>query len=245
MLIDTSFDFRTETRGRDPDTHSPTLRQYHKLLWSKTLPGGALFDLSDTVPRKYLHHCSALGEFCLTSDTIIHSYSKTKLVELRYINELFSQEENEAFRAIGSTIGGRLVFPGNRIDGKRTINGDRGCHPRIKDRFDLTLECIRRHYIGHYSPLEDTFKRYGDFFALFENFRGYVEFFMLQDLVDGDYSAVKFLIRFDDFSSPPLPNVDNYREYRRLSIEFAKARNLRIDRYAALHNAVESARRNS
>ena len=42
------FDFRTDTpHRRDPDTHSPTLRQYHKLLWSKALPDGALFDLND------------------------------------------------------------------------------------------------------------------------------------------------------------------------------------------------------
>ena len=42
MLIDTSFDFRTDTPvGQDPDAYSPTLRQYHKLLWSKALPSGA------------------------------------------------------------------------------------------------------------------------------------------------------------------------------------------------------------
>ncbi|WP_113903400.1 DUF6994 family protein [Brevibacterium celere] len=36
-----------------------------------------------------------------------------------------------------------------------TINGARGLHPRIVDRFDLTLECIRRHYRGEPSPLAD------------------------------------------------------------------------------------------
>ncbi len=40
MLIDTSFDFRTDASGKDPDAYSPTLRQYHKLLWSKALPSG-------------------------------------------------------------------------------------------------------------------------------------------------------------------------------------------------------------
>ena len=34
--------------GKDPDVCSPTLRQYHKLLWSKALPGGRPFDLDDT-----------------------------------------------------------------------------------------------------------------------------------------------------------------------------------------------------
>ena len=67
MLIDTSFDFRTDASGKDPDAYSPTLRLYHKLLWSKALPSGRLFDLDDTVRRVYLHHSSELGEFFLCS----------------------------------------------------------------------------------------------------------------------------------------------------------------------------------
>lgn len=61
-MIDTSDDFRTDAGGKDPDTHSPTLRRYHKDLWSKPLPSGALFDLDDTTPGVYLHHRSGLGE---------------------------------------------------------------------------------------------------------------------------------------------------------------------------------------
>ena len=49
------------------------------------------------------------------------------------------------FMAISYTIGGMMVFPGNRIEGKWTINQARGCLKTISDRFDLTLECIRRH----------------------------------------------------------------------------------------------------
>jgi hypothetical protein len=234
MLIDTSFDFRADASGKDPDAYGFTLCRYHKLLWNRVLPSGALFDLE--VFRRAgvyaLYHRSKLGEYFLTSDSITHTY--TRWSALKRITGLFSEEENETFRTLGYTIGGMLVFPGNRIDGKQTINGARGCHWKIKDRFDLTLECILRHYIGQHSPLEDTLKRYGDFFALFEDFRGYVEFFMLQDLVVDDYSRVKFLMAFDDFRSSPVPgNVDAYREYRRLTIEFLEARNRRIDRYAA------------
>jgi len=39
--IDITFDFRSDTPGypkKDPDALSPTLRRYHKLLWSKPLP---------------------------------------------------------------------------------------------------------------------------------------------------------------------------------------------------------------
>ena len=98
---------------------------------------------------------------------------------MKHITELFPEEENEAFRTIGYTIGGMMVFPGNRIDGKATINGARGFTRKIADRFDLTLECIRRHYLNQPSPLDDTLSRYGDFFALFGNFDGYVDHFLL------------------------------------------------------------------
>ena len=44
----------------------------------------------------------------------------------------------------------------------------------IRDRFDLTLECIRRHYLDEPSPLSATLARYADFFGLFGDFAGYV-----------------------------------------------------------------------
>lgn len=78
-----------------------------------------------------------------------------------------------------------MVFPANRVGRKMTINGARGFHPRIKDRFDLTLECIRLHYLGESSPLGDTLTRYADFFGLFGDFTNYVDFFYLHDLVHG------------------------------------------------------------
>src|SRR5580765_8038155 len=68
VLIDTSFDVRTDARGRDPDLTSPTLRRYHRLLWSKPLPCGMPFTLDTVTPRRYLHHHSELGEFSLASD---------------------------------------------------------------------------------------------------------------------------------------------------------------------------------
>lgn len=241
MLIDTSFDFRTDASGRDPDVFSRTLRRYHKLLWSKALPSGRLFDLNDTVRGAYLHHRSELGEFFLTSDCVIATF--TKRVRARYIANLLTEEENEAFRTIGYTIGGMMVFPGKRINGKMTINGERGCNGKIDDRFDLTLECIRRHYLGQRSPLDETLNRYRDFFALFEDFRGYVEFFMLQDLVNENCSAVRFFMSFDDFNTPAVPrDGETYKEYRRLSIEFIKARNCRIGRYAAVCAQLQAAR---
>lgn len=227
MCIDTFYDVRTDSGGRDPDSHSATLRRYHKLLWTKQLPSGQMFELQEKVNGAYLHHHSELGTFSLSSDSVVPSFTRWK--RLKHITDLFPEEENEAFRSIGYTIGGMMIFPGNRIDGKPTINGARGFTRKIADRFDLTLECIRRHYLNQPSPLDETLSRYGDFFALFRDFDGYVDFFLLQDLVDVDGSAIKFFMPFDNFNTPSVPGtVEDYVRYRQLSIAFVEARNQRI-----------------
>ena len=225
MTIDVSFDFRTDAGGKDPDAHSPTLRLYHRLLWSRRLPSGAAFELSDATRGVYLHHRSELGEFFLSSDSVIPTFTLWPL--LKPITEQFPEAENEAFRTIAYTIGAMMVFPGNQIERKPTINVVRGFHPSIRDRFDLTLECIRRHYLDQPSPLSPALSRYADFFALFGDFRDYVTFFLLEDLVTDE--RVRFFMPFDDFRPPSVPrDVGSYEEYRRLSIEFIEAKNLRI-----------------
>jgi hypothetical protein len=226
--IDVTFDFRSDTPlGGDPDTLSPTLRRYRKLLWSKPLPSGALFLLDDTSRGAYLHHFSGLGEFFLASDAVVPSFTReVRLVDI--VNQI-PREQVDEFNHIGYTIGGMMLFPGNRVGRKMTINGARGFHPRIKDRFDLTVECIRRHYVDEPSPLSDTLARYEDFFGLFGDFRGYVDFFLLQDMVAEDYSAVRFFMPFQGFTGSPLPgSVGAYNAYKQLAIEFIEARNQRI-----------------
>ena len=137
--IDVTFDFRRDTpEGRDPDTHSKTLRRFHKLLWSKRLPCGEFFELDDATAGCYLYHHSTVGEFWLTSDSVIPTFNWHP-----QIKNLVSVEELEAFNAVGYTIGGMMVFPGEQIDRKWTINQARGCTRHIRDRFDLTVECIR------------------------------------------------------------------------------------------------------
>lgn len=229
MRIDTTFDFRTDTPlGRDPDSHSPTLRRYHQLLWGKPLPSGMLFELDASTPNYYLLHRSALGQFELASDAVMASY--TGYIAMAPITAQFSEEEHAAFNRLGYTIGGMMVFPSNRVDGKMTINGARGFLPRIADRMDLTLESIRRHYRGESSPLGATLARYSDFFALFGDFADYVDFFLLQDLLTADGAMVRFFMPFDDFNTTAKPrDAETYREFRRLSIEFIEARNRRID----------------
>jgi hypothetical protein len=236
FTINVNFDFRQDSYGKDPDKHSPTLRSYHRLLWSKPLPGGGIFALDDTSPKAYLYHKSPLGEFFLSSDSIIPSFRKER--KLAGILEQIPASERDAFLRLAYTIGGMMVFPGNKVEGKMTINGARGCHPSIRDRFDLTLECIRRYYIGVRSPLSDVLARYERFFQLFGSFQGYIDFFLLQDLVSLDYSAVRFSAPFTEFSGSPVPaTLETYRSYVALAADFIAARNERILRFCELSTA--------
>ena len=225
-MIDTSFDLRSDASG-DADTYSPTMRRYHRLLWSKPLPGGARFDLEEAGRKGsyYLRHRSELGEFKLSSDAI----TTRLLKQAKRVVAQIPPEQMPHHR--GYTIGSALLFPKTAMPGRMTINQARGRHPRIADRFDLTLECIRRHYLDEDSPLAGTLSDYADFFALFEDFDGYVDFWLLQDLVeDGE---VRFWLPFDDFKGRAVPqDVESYLTYSQGREDFITARNLRIDAYA-------------
>lgn len=225
--IDTTFDFRSDSRGRDPDSHSPTLRRYHRLLWSKQLPDGTLFTLEDLAPKGYLRHRSGRGEFLLSSDTVLRTFNTHG--KMQHIMSQIPMSEREEALHRGYTMGGMMLFPSVKVEGKQTINQARGMNAKIQDRFDLTLECIRRFYRGDVSPLSRVLGRYGDFFALFEDFRHYVDFFLLQDLVADDYSKIRFWAPFDDFGPSPLPaDLDAYLKYRTEMMGWIDARNRRI-----------------
>lgn len=226
--VDINFDFRSDTPpGKDPDVRSPTLRQYHRQLWSKPLPGGTNFDLVATMPKAYLHHKSEMGEFVMASDSVVPTFRRS--TRIAHVVNQIPLEEREQFVRLSFTIGGMMIFPGKKIDGRMTINGARGCNYRIKDRFDLTVECIRRHYLHKPHPLSDTLSRHNAFFQLFDDFQGYIEFFLLQDIVSHGYSTVRFFAPFDDFHPWPLPaSAAEYHSYRDHATTFLRARNDRI-----------------
>jgi hypothetical protein len=223
--VNTSFNYHDDSDGKDPDKYSPTLRRHHQLLWSKELPKrSGRFDLIHE-GRSHLTHRSSLGTFHLSSDAIT-----TRLLD-RAARVIRTIPEPEIPPYGGYTAGSALVFPGNIIGRKMTINGARGFHPRIADRFDLTLECIRRHYLGiEPNPLRNVLNRYGTFFELFTDFDGYVEFFLLKDLLEEDGATVKYFRHFDDFKTPAVPKTkDEYLEYLHRKNAFITARNRTID----------------
>ena len=137
------------------------------------------------------------------------------------------------------TIGAYTIFPGLQINGKQTVNQARGCLPSIVDRIDLTLECIRLFYLNKPSlskktcPLLDSITRHKPFFDLFKTFKGYVEFFLFQDLTTNDFAEVQFLHPFHGFKTWDCPkNINEYRLYMNKMLEFIDLRNKRIDKWA-------------
>src|SRR3954452_7282707 len=126
MVIDTTFDFRTDAAGKDPDTYSATLCRYHQLLWSKRLPSGVVLELVPTSrPPYYFSHQSEVGDFVLSSDAFIPAYTRYGVP--KPVLEQFSAAEHNHFNAIGYTLGGLILWPANPIARKWTINQARGC----------------------------------------------------------------------------------------------------------------------
>jgi len=239
--VDIEYDFRTNSKSGDPDGDSTVLYNYHQILWSKKLPTNKYFALrffvDDYGNNKLISE--TYQESHLSSDTMTTGYIKWTSRGMSEIIKKIPQREIDEFSKILYTIGNFIVFPSNQIDRKRTINGDRGCNPAIADRFDLTLECIRLYYnnktgLGIINPLGETIKRYESFFNLFKNFRGYCEFFLLQDLALDNYTKVNYFLPFDDFSSVyhACPTtIDEYNNFKMNVTTFIENRNNRIRDY--------------
>lgn len=63
-----------------------------------------------------------------------------------------------------------------------------------------------------------------------------MEFFLLQDLVTDDLSAVRFFTPFEDFSTSPVPDsMAAYLDYRSLAMGFIETRNQRIQAWWRVH----------
>ena len=126
------------------------------------------------------------------------------------------------------TIGGSIIFPKHR----NSINQIRGSNRCIADRWDLTLECIRRFYEGEESPISWCLEQDRCFFDLFADFRGYVDFFFLQDCVSRDCSEVRMWLDTEPFQKDPFPrDVDEYMGWIGCNLDFVEKRNRRIEQF--------------
>ncbi len=222
--IDITFDYRKDSKCGDPDTDSQKLYSAHKILWNKVLPSGKMLEISiinDQYGRLLLKNNQYMN---FSSDRMCPHFDG-KYNGL--FNGWLNSEEIELLKNRVRTIGGHIVFPAHKKDGF-TINQARGVNRKIGDRFDLTLECIRRFYKNEKSPLYNALNRYKDFFDLFVDFNEYVDFFLLQDFINAQ-NKIEFALPFDDFIRSPLPqNSDEYRQYKDKTIEVIEKRNGRI-----------------
>ena len=231
-MIDITFDFRTDSKG-DPDTYSPTLAKYHQTLWSKELPNGELMQLELSKNTPYVF---SWKDFVLSSDSIIVEMVDSKSEKLinqvrERVNDFESYYEKLLHRSY--SIGGMIIFPRHTA----SMNQMRGMNALIRDRWDLTLECIRRHYAGEKSPLSKVINSDKDFYDLFVDFKGYVEFFLLQDCVSEDYAEVDIWVGDASFEKSGLPEtVEDYFEFIRKEHEFLDERNQRILEYTQDNN---------
>lgn len=246
-MIDVNFDFTSDSPrywdnfwanndglgsgSSDPDSRSRTLRVYHSIVWSKRLPNGETMCL---VPDGR-HHYLKWGDMGFSSDSITSSFRYRRnrpLVEevMKAVPDYKAFVEDYLRRLY--TIGGTIIYP----DGMNNFNISRGCNPRIKDRWDLSLECIRRHYESIESPLTKVMERDRKYYDLFIDFKGYVDFFFLQDCVDENYN-VKFWLDTPLFETNPIPKtVEEYLGWINSMLEFVEKRNHRIKDYINHNN---------
>lgn len=237
--LDVKFDFTSDSPGYwdgfwdrgsghggggcDPDSKSKTLKSYHRLLWSKQLPNGEMMKLEDC--QYYLHW----EDLYFGSDSITATFRYARNIEfMDSVKDALSDYRLfiEDFLHKSYTIGGMIIFPQIR----NSMNQRRGCSNYICDRWDLTLECIRRYYAGEDSPLANCINngKTKIFFDKFVDFKGYVDFFFLQDCVDENYN-VKFWLDTSLFEKNPIPkSVEGYLEFIHKELDFVKKRNARI-----------------
>lgn len=224
--IDIHFDVRIDSDGKDPDAASKTLRSYHQLLWSRPLPNGQIMELTNK-------DCSYLrwNDFYFGSDSIIVSFMHARYKLRNFIIDSIANfwDYREDYLKKSYTIAGSIIFPKHL----RSMNQRRGCSRIICDRWDLTLECIRRFYAGEPTPLDKVMERDKAFYDLFVDFKGYVDFFFLQDCVDESYN-VKFWLDTPLWVCDPMPeSVESYKDWIDKELDFVAKRGKRIEEYCS------------
>jgi hypothetical protein len=255
--IDTKLDMGKDAPVCFPsEQHCKTLHEYHALLWNKPLPNGKIFNIEvcsaiykdehgKDKPPSYLLKA---GKFMLSSDVLSTGWNNEwglsggdyRCLE-RARGEL-NDAEKKHLKEIIRTIGNYIIFPKGSRE-KDGINQARGKHKSIRDRFDLTLECIRLWYNGirddKKNPLASACEYSKDFLELFGTdscaFKKYVQFFLLDDIVNSEYNKV---IPFHpseeeiDFRKPPLPSdIVGFCKLMNSVGCFILKRNKRIDEY--------------
>jgi hypothetical protein len=243
---------------RDIDTYSQTLREYQACIYKKALPRhkNTIFDLKlgNNPEYDYLYWNSPnyygddLAKSRFASDSIVNMQERYQpyLGDDDFVPDLKDKGIRKILKEYvksASTIGGEIIFPKH----PNSVNVARGRNPKIRDRFDLTLECIRRFYekseAKRQSPLYDVLKADEKFFNLFKDFDNYVKFFYL----DGSYvqgGKIKFFIGdAPDFDNPiftPFPtSKEEWEQLYENQMACVAARNKKISDLFAPNDSIK------
>ena len=219
-----------------------------RFFWRKQFPNGMVWDLT---PKKnsrgyYFEWNASTKKHFYSSDSLLNTFRwyqmKDVLKDVRNHVEKglhldYSKWLEDYVRKL-YTMDGMIIFP-CRCGGINTMRA----FTKVKDRVDLTFECIRRHYSGEKSPLSNCLEKDKAFFDLFKDFRGYVDFFLLQDIVSDDYKHVKCLFEnreyCDEFfvgsKETTVPQTaDEYWQWYENTLDFVEKRNVRIESWGAV-----------
>lgn len=238
--IDPHLDFADDYRaGSDPDRYSARLYKWHQALWSRPVDGVDPVECEVVWDGGYtMRMTTSTGRaFRLASDGLLQTWSSPGWhwrFQADLIEEILADRDD--FYRTASTIGGYLLWPLNDPGQTgRSINQTRGTTIAIADRFDLTLECVRRHYLAPDSinPLGECLSRYAPFFEVFGDFETYVRFWLLDDLLTPDGGVRSFITGEAIDEIRPIgvaQSVEEYVRFREGSIAFVTARNERIRR---------------
>jgi len=238
MRIDVTRDYTLDTKGfwddfwegnplgqinKDPDNMSLSLMMDQMRLYSRKLPNGEFFDLNRDFNKRFLWK-----GIQFSSDSIINNLRhKGYTIVENMVNRPDYRKKVEDYLHEGYTIGGEIIWPV-----KDSINQARGCNRTISDRMDLTLYCIQAYYQKTKTLPEpglntflDCIKRNGWFFDLFVDFKGYVDFFFLNDMVE-DYDTVLWI----NYTGRPSTEKD-YNLFCDRMMDFLRKRNKRISEF--------------
>ena len=222
----------------DPDAFSERLYDFYETIWNSqrqklnlNLPevqkvwNGQAWELvgvadkslrlgTDSVMSIYWHRCDMRG--------FIAQLIEAKGDDFKHFIRDYLQDAN--------TTGGFMLFPRHR----QSLNQARGVNAVINDRFDFTLECIRRNYLQQDNPLQAALDNDKAFFDSFGTFEKYVDFFCLNNswVKDGQVFNLmdnKSLENYN-FDKNPLPTKDNWWGFYNNIMERLSSRNEQIEK---------------
>lgn len=259
-MIDVKKDFISDVPGyvenleknglhsscKDPDVYSKLMQEYHRELWSaQKLPNGQNMELKAGCGSYYLYW----RDLRFGADSIVNMYFHHKGAQ-SLLNEEIKQAlmknfgETTDFKDFVKkylyktyTIGGSIIFLKNGV--ANSINIRR--YSLLKDRFDLALECIRRYYKykdkDESSPMSKVLKANASFFYLFGDFKEYVDFFFLQDLVNNDYTKINYFNSANELEKVSYPKTEkDWLDLYKNQMDFVEKRNERIRDFVSKMN---------